>query len=81
MDDYDYGDRDETKEELVAQGGMDSNEEAFMKGYELDEDVAECEECGGAIHGEKKVERVVDEETHLFCSETCADDYKESIRE
>ena len=79
MDDYDKMDRDETKEELVAQGGMDSNEEAFMQGYEQDDEVVECAECGSAVSDEKRVVKTINEEEQIFCSQSCAEDYEESI--
>jgi len=73
-------DKDSTSEQMVDQGGLDSSEEAFMKGYAEEDEVIECAECGSGIEDDKKIVEVVDEETLTFCSQSCADDYKESIR-
>jgi hypothetical protein len=73
------GEHDATEEQMVDQGGLDSSEEAFMKGYSEDEEVIECAECGAAVNDEKKIVELIDEEEHTFCSETCLKDFKESM--
>ena len=74
------GEHDETKEQMLEQGEIDSSEEAFMRGYSEDEEVEECAECGAAIH-EKKVVKTIEEEPRIFCSEICAKEYEESLGE
>jgi hypothetical protein len=73
------GEQDMTNEQLVAQDGMDSNEEGFMQGYSQDEEVIECAECGGAVGEEKNIIKEIDGEKLNFCSETCAKEYEESL--
>jgi hypothetical protein len=74
------GEHDETKEQMLEEGEIDSSEEAFMRGYSEDEEVEECAECGAAIH-EKKVAKVIEEEPRTFCSDLCAKEYEESLGE
>lgn len=54
-----------------------SIEEGFMRGYEDDDDICECAECGMTFDCEKKVEREIDGETLVFCSQDCANEYEE----
>jgi hypothetical protein len=56
----------------------EDDEQAFMEGYNDDEETPECEECGGAVR-EKSVKRDIDGETHTFCSNHCADEFEESL--
>jgi len=73
------GEQDATEEQLVEQGGMDSSEEAFMKGYTEDDVIIECAECGGAVSDEKKIIQEFDGEKQIFCCEECVKEFKESI--
>ena len=73
------GEHDATEEQMLEQGGLDSTEEAFMKGYSEDEDVTECAECGSAISEEKTITKEIDGEKNFFCSEKCVKDFKESM--
>ena len=73
------GEQDATEGQLVEQGGMDSNEEAFMKGYTEDDVVIECAECGGAVTEEKRVIEEIDGEKQVFCCADCAKEFKESL--
>lgn len=77
----DDGEHDPTEEQLVDQGGLESNEEAFMKGYREDEEVEECAECGAAVDEEKKVVKEIDGEKLTFCSKVCVKEYEESVGE
>ncbi|MBU0456869.1 MAG: hypothetical protein ABH824_01695 [Nanoarchaeota archaeon] len=70
---------DNTDEQMLDQGGIESSEEGFMKGYSDEEEVEECSECGSAIEEDKKVVREIDGERYSFCSKTCADDFEESV--
>lgn len=66
---------DSSEEELLDEG---TEEEAFMQGYSDEEKVATCDECGTAIRG-KSLTKVIDGDTHHFCSEDCAQDFEESL--
>ena len=80
MGEYNDGEEDKSEEPTVEQGALDTSEEGFMKGYMDEEDVKVCAECGDAIK-EKFVKKEIDGEKRLFCSESCAEDYEESIQE
>lgn len=72
-------DKDPSEEQILEEGGIDSSEEGFIKGYTEEEEVVECAECGSAINPEKKVIKEIDGETHVFCSKSCAKEFKESL--
>ncbi len=57
----------------------DSPDGGFMRGYEEDEVVIECAECGTAVKEEKKLTRKIGDEEYFFCSKTCAHDFEESM--
>ncbi|MBU0459577.1 MAG: hypothetical protein KJ597_04615 [Nanoarchaeota archaeon] len=57
----------------------DSPEEGFIQGYESEDEVEECAECGAAINPEKKVKKSFDGEDYQFCCESCAKEYAESM--
>jgi ribosomal protein S26 len=78
-DDQLSGEKDATEEQMVESGGLDSTEEGFIKGYEDDEEVIECAECGSAVPDEKKVCKVVNEESYTFCSEDCSKEFEEGM--
>ena len=69
-------DEKEKKESYVEE---DSPDEGFMQGFEQDEEVEECEECGAAIIPDKKVVKMIDDEEHIFCSEICAKEFEEGL--
>ena len=71
---YDEGGR----EDLVNDDAMTAEEEGFMRGYSEDEKIPTCDECGIAVR-ENKVTKVIDGETHAFCSEDCAQDFEDSM--
>lgn len=73
------GEADPTEEQLLDAGELDSSEEGFLKGYSADDEVVECNECGTACREEKRIIREINEEKHIFCSKTCADEYEESL--
>lgn len=74
MDD-EYADKDKPEEEEEI---LDEEEEGFMEGYEKEEEVEECAECGLAIK-KKKVTREIEGEEYVFCSNTCADEFEETM--
>jgi hypothetical protein len=76
---YIESDPENQEEPSIEDGAVDSNEEAFMKGYNDDEKIEECEECGEALNPDNRLVQVIDEEQHIFCSKTCAKEYEESI--
>ncbi len=59
--------KEENREELTEADEIDPKEEGFMKGYEEDADPSECALCGKILSNEDVVERVVKEETYMFC--------------
>ena len=56
------GDEASTEKHSVEEGNINSSEEAFMQGYNDDEDVEECAECGTAVEKEKKLIKEIDGE-------------------
>jgi len=72
--------RDPTGEELLEDGEISPEEEAFMKGYSEEEEVPVCEECRMAIR-KNPVFKTIGGEKHQFCSEECAEEYADSLGE
>ena len=80
METYNYGEESPEEEQRTEDGEVSSSEEAFMQGYNEEEDVQECAECGTAIEDEhKKIVEEVDGEKHTFCSKVCAEEFKEGV--
>ena len=75
MEDYNAEEGNVKKENYSEEEDL---EESFMKGYIDEEKVIECAECGGAIN-DKKFVKEVEGEPYVFCSETCAEEFEESI--
>lgn len=67
-----------SEEELLDEGGISAEEEAFMRGYSDEEETVTCAECGAAIRG-KSLTKEIDGETHHFCSEGCAQEFEEGL--
>ncbi|MBT4651204.1 TRASH domain-containing protein [Candidatus Woesearchaeota archaeon] len=67
---------DPSEAQLLEEGGISPEEEAFMRGYSGDEDAAECDECGSTIK-EKKVIKDIGGESYRFCCEDCAKEFAE----
>lgn len=57
----------------------DSPDEGFIQGYEDEDKVEECAECGAAINPEKRVRKKIDGEDYKFCSKVCAQEFEESL--
>ncbi len=53
-------------------------EDDYLAGFEYEEDVEECEECGAAIR-DKGISREINGEMFNFCCRECADEYEESV--
>jgi hypothetical protein len=81
MDGYVFdGDEQSSSKKVLEQGGLETSEQAFMQGYSDDETIEECAECGSAVEDESKNVKEVGGESYLFCSNSCAEEFKESIR-
>ncbi|MBS3121811.1 hypothetical protein J4434_02925 [Candidatus Woesearchaeota archaeon] len=69
---------DEGREEMLDNDEIDSFEEGFMQGAEMDGQKAKCRKCGRILINPKStVEREVNGKLIWFCSEKCADKYEE----
>ncbi len=79
MKDEEFEFEEETEEKKKGEEEVDSSEDGFMQGYLDEEEAPECVECGAAVREEKKVVREVESETYVFCSENCANEFKESV--
>jgi len=66
------------EESIIDKEGELSEEEDFMKGFEEEDEVEECAECGSAIK-EKVVVKDISGDTLRFCSKVCAEEYEESV--
>ncbi len=69
----------EDEKSTVEEGSLNSSEEAFMKGYDDEEKIPECEECGSRIDEEQILKVEIDGEEHIFCTKVCAQEYEESL--
>jgi hypothetical protein len=82
MDDTIFDDKanngEPTEEELLDEGSISPEEEAFMRGYSDEEEVITCDECGVAIR-KKPLNKKIDGENYRFCSKECAEDFKEGL--
>jgi len=68
---------EEGMEEAVESDAINDVEEGFMQGYE-DENLAKCVTCKRVlINEEYTIEREIDGNLMRFCSERCAENYKE----
>jgi len=74
----DKSEREPTEQELLDEGSISAQEEAFMRGYSDDEETITCAECDAAIR-EKPITKVIDGETCHFCSKECVQDFEESM--
>jgi YHS domain-containing protein len=72
---------EEEDKSTVEEGGLDTSEEAFMKGYDNEEKIKECPECGASIEQDEEIIAKIDGENLVFCSKSCAEDYKEGLAE
>jgi hypothetical protein len=71
-------DKDLNEEQLLDAGAMSDEEEGFVKGYNDEGEIEECEECGKAI-AEEKVVKTIAGEKHIFCCDDCVKEFEESI--
>ena len=57
----------------------EEEDEAFTRGYDKDEEIEECAECGTTLRHKKRVSKTIEGEEYVFCSEDCAKDFEESM--
>ncbi len=55
-------------------------DEGFMKGYEEEEKLAECSNCGKVLN-KKTVEEEFNGKVYRFCSSDCAEEYEQTLKE
>ena len=79
MKDEDLEFDEEVTEEPKGEEEVDSSEDGFMQGYLDEEETQECVECGAAVREDKKTVREIENETYVFCSKGCADEFEESM--
>ncbi len=72
-------DEDEYMDEKAETFSEDEEEEGFQKGYEEEEKVSECAECGAAVKEERKIVHELEGEEYVFCSKACADEFEETM--
>ncbi len=60
-------------------GEAEEEEEGFMEGYNEEEEIEECAECGVALKPGKRVAREIEGEEYLFCSQACALEFEETL--
>lgn len=71
---------DEEEKQVIEEEDLPSHEEGFMQGYMGEDEVGECAECGAALTEEKgTITKSFEEEVYSFCSDTCANDFKDSL--
>jgi len=70
--------KDPSGEQLLDEGSISSEEEAFMRGYSDEEEVATCSECGSALR-ETKITKSFEGEAQHFCCKDCAQEYEEGL--
>lgn len=74
----DVDEKDPSGEQLLDEGSISSEEEAFMRGYSDEDEVVACAECGTALR-EKVVIKSFEGEKYKFCCEDCAKEYEEGL--
>ena len=81
MESYNYDTDNGEERATVEEGGLDSSEEAFMRGYDNEEKIKECPECGVSIEEDEGIIIKIDDGKVTFCSKICAQDYQEGMKE
>ena len=67
-----------TKKETYGDDSTEENDD-FMAGFESEDEVEECTECGAAIRKEKRIVKTINGEEYTFCSQECVKEFEESI--
>ena len=71
--------REEDRDKMQEDAEITPVEEGFMEGYDEGAKSSNCPKCGKVIvEKEGVVEREIKGEHYMFCSQKCADEYKES---
>jgi len=70
--------KDPSGEQLLDEGSISSEEEAFMRGYSDEDEVISCSECGSALR-ETKIVKSFEGETYQFCCADCAKEFEEGL--
>lgn len=71
---------DDTAKEDAADAAEES-EEGFTDGFEKDDEISECAECGKALKAEdKKISKEFEGEKLMFCTPECAKEFEDSLR-
>lgn len=68
---------DEAIEEKLEDDEIDELEEGFMKGYNQEEKVGECANCGQILTEEDIIEEEINGKSYQFCCEECASEFEE----
>lgn len=76
MENYAFDDKEGSEEK---DSSKEEEEQEETLGFEDDETVQECAECGTAVKEEKKVIKEIDGETYIFCSQQCAEEFEETL--
>ena len=79
MDDDAYEDEENKTDNAISES-EETDDDSYMEGYEEDEKVEECAECGIAIKEGKKITKEIEGEEFIFCSELCIKEFEESLK-
>lgn len=74
-----YAEDEEAGDRQASETEGEEEEEGFMEGYNEEEEVEECAECGVALKPGKRLAREIEGEEYLFCSKSCADEFEETL--
>ena len=69
---------EEQEEKTYGQESHDDDDDDYLKGFEDEEEVEECAECGSALR-DNCITKEVAGEVLKFCCEACVKDYEDSI--
>jgi len=77
----DFSDK-ETTEDLVEDGEISPEEAGFMEGFEGDEKSVSCAFCKKIIiDTDAAIEKEIENEIYLFCSESCLEHFEKQREE
>ena len=67
---------DEFLEEAMEADEINDLEEGFMKGYDDEEELVKCAKCKRLVTEANAIEKEINNETYVFCSQQCAKTFK-----
>ena len=67
---------EEGRDSLEENEEIETWEEGFMEGADMDGQKAKCANCGKIVINENAVEKEIDGEDLFFCSEKCVEKYE-----